>query len=147
MIIKLMQYEIGTLSFWIVLSDNETLFVLAEKKEDVDEEVLKELSVKEAKIFRSKEVLSERFCELLPFALKINKQDISGFYFILDYTIKEKFKNNNLSENDFLQLFACYINKNLILVTEDKALLEIGGCIVKKEWVISLSDLYNIEND
>ena len=111
------------------------------------EEVLKELSVKEAKIYRSKELLSERFCELLPFALKINKQDISGFYFILDYTIKEKFKNNNLSENDFLQLFACYINKNLILVTEDKALLEIGGCIVKKERLISLSDLYNIEND
>ena len=103
--------------------------------------------LKEAKIYRSKEVLSERFCELLPFALKINKQDISGFYFILDYTIKEKFKNNNLSENDFLQLFACYINKNLILVTEDKALLEIGGCIVKKERVISLSDFYNIEND
>lgn len=111
------------------------------------EEVLKELSVKEAKIYRSKEVLSERFCELLSFALKINKQDISGFYFILDYTIKEKFKNNNLSENDFLQLFACYINENLILVTEDKALLEIGGCIAKKERVISLSDLYNIEND
>ena len=77
------------------------------------EEVLKELSIKEAKIYRSKEVLSERFCELLPFALKINKQDISGFYFILDYIIKEKFKNNNLSENDFLQLFACYINRNL----------------------------------
>ena len=37
------------------------------------EEVLKELSVKEAKIYRSREVLSERFCELLPFALKINK--------------------------------------------------------------------------
>ncbi len=111
------------------------------------EEVLKELSVKEAKIYRSREVLSERFCKLLPFALKINKQDISGFYFILDYTIKEKFKNNNLSENDFLQLFACYINENLILVTEDKALLEIGGCIAKKERVISLSDLYNIEND
>lgn len=47
----------------------------------------------------------------------------------------------------FLQLFACYINENLILVTEDKALLEIGGCIAKKERVISLSDLYNIEND
>ena len=60
---------------------------------------------------------------------------------------KCQFKNNNLSENDFFHLFACYINKNLILVTEDKALLEIGGCIVKKERVISLSDLYNIEND
>lgn len=43
MIIILMLYEIGTLSFGIVLSDNETLFVLAEKYEDVDEEVLKEL--------------------------------------------------------------------------------------------------------
>ena len=55
--------------------------------------------------------------------------------------------DTNLSENDFLQLFACYINENLNLVTEDKALLEIGGCIAKKERVISLSDLYNIEND
>ena len=26
---------------------------------------------------------------------------------------KYQFKNNNLSENDFLQLFACYINRNL----------------------------------
>lgn len=43
MIVILMLYEIGTLSFGIVLSDNETLFVLAEKYEDVDEEVLKEL--------------------------------------------------------------------------------------------------------
>lgn len=43
MIIILMLYEIGTLSLGIVLSDNETLFVLAEKYEDVDEEVLKEL--------------------------------------------------------------------------------------------------------
>lgn len=55
------------------------------------EEVLKELSVqRKTKIYRSREVLSERFCELLPFALKINKQDISGFYFILDYTNKRK---------------------------------------------------------
>lgn len=43
MIIILILYEIGTLSFGIVLSDNETLFMLAEKNEDVDEEVLKEL--------------------------------------------------------------------------------------------------------
>lgn len=43
MIFILMLYAIGTLSFGIVLSDNETLFVLAEKYEDVDEDVLKEL--------------------------------------------------------------------------------------------------------
>ena len=40
MVIILILYEMGTLSFGIVLSDNETLFVLAEKFEDVDEEVL-----------------------------------------------------------------------------------------------------------
>ena len=56
------------------------------------------------------------YCELLSFE-STNK---------INYYI-ELVKNNNLSENDFLQLFACYINKNLILVTEDKALLEIGG--------------------
>ena len=43
MIFILILYAIGTLSFGIVLSDNETLFVLAEKFEDVDEDVLKEL--------------------------------------------------------------------------------------------------------
>lgn len=43
MIIILILYEIGTLSFGIVLSDNETLFMLAERFEDVDEDVLKEL--------------------------------------------------------------------------------------------------------
>lgn len=43
MIFILMLYAMGTLSFGIVLSDNETLFVLAEKYEDVDEDVLKEL--------------------------------------------------------------------------------------------------------
>ena len=39
----------------------------------------KELSVKEAKIYRSIEVLSERFCELLPFALKINTDEKESF--------------------------------------------------------------------
>ena len=46
-------------------------------------------------------------------------------------------------------IFCNYLHVILIkiLVTEDKALLEIGGCIAKKERVISLSGLYNIEND
>ena len=50
--------------------DEKTLNkLIKQKKLLILEEVLKELSVKEAKIYMSREVLSERFCELLPFAL------------------------------------------------------------------------------
>ena len=37
-------------------------------------EVLNELSIKETKEYRRKEVLSERFCKLLPYSIEVEKE-------------------------------------------------------------------------
>lgn len=103
-------------------------------------EVLEELSIKEKKEYRRQEVLSERFCKLLPYSIEVEKDNISGFYMIFDYEIKGKFESNNLSSNDLLQLYACYINDKLNLVTEDKELFNIAEGILGRGRVFSLED-------
>ena len=67
--------------------------ILKENKVFILREVLNELSVKETKEYRRKEVLSERFCNLLPYSMEVEKEDISGFYMIFDYKIKDKLYN------------------------------------------------------
>lgn len=119
--------------------------ILKENKVFILREVLNELSVKETKEYRRKEVLSERFCNLLPYSMEVEKEDISGFYMIFDYKIKDKFNSNNLSQNDLLQLYACYVNDNLNLVTEDKELFNIAKYILGKDRVLSLDELKDIE--
>lgn len=108
-------------------------------------EVLNELSIKEVKEYRRKEVLSERFCKLLPYSMEIEKENISGFYMIFDYKIKDKFNNHNLSLNDLLQLYACYIDYDLNLVTEDKELFNIAKHILGNNRVFGLEDMNYIE--
>lgn len=81
--------------------------IIKENKVVILNEVLNELSVKETKEYRRREVLSERFCKLLPYSIEVEKDNISGFYMIFDYESKDKFDSNNLSKNDLLQLYAC----------------------------------------
>ena len=119
--------------------------ILKENKVFILREVLNELSVKETKEYRRKEVLSERFCKLLPYSIEVEKENISGFYMIFDYKTKGKFNNNNLSKNDLLQLYACYVNDDLNLVTEDKELLNIARYILGEDRVLSLNQLKDIE--
>ena len=107
-------------------------------------EVLNELSIKETKEYRRKEVLSERFCKLLPYSIEVEKENISGFYMIFDYKTKDKFNSNNLSQNDLLQLYACYINADLNLVTEDKELFNIAKYILGDDKVLSINELINL---
>ena len=64
---------------------------------------------------------------------------------IFDYKTKGKFNNNNLSKNDLLQLYACYVNDDLNLVTEDKELLNIAKYILGEDRVLSLNQLKDIE--
>ena len=64
---------------------------------------------------------------------------------IFDYKTKGKFNNNNLSKNDLLQLYACYVNDDLNLVTEDKELLNIARYILGEDRVLSLNQLKDIE--
>ena len=118
--------------------------LLKEDKIVILNEVLNELSIKETKMYRRKEVLSARFCRLLPYSIEVLKENISGFYMIFDCEGKGKFEKNNLSEIDMLQLYSCYIDDSLKLVTEDKVLYNIGKCILGEERVISIENLFNI---
>ena len=118
--------------------------ILKENKVFILREVLNELSVKETKEYRRKEVLSERFCKLLPYSIEVEKENISGFYMIFDYKTKDKFNSNNLSQNDLLQVYACYINADLNLVTEDKELFNIAKYILGDDRVLSINELINL---
>ena len=107
-------------------------------------EVLDELSVKEIKVYRRKEVLSERFCKLLPYSIEVEKENISGFYMMFDCEAKGNFEQNNLSQNDMLNIYACYIDENLNLVTEDKELFNIAKHILGENRVLSVVEFKNI---
>jgi len=48
---------------------------------------------------------------------------------------------NKLSENDLLLLYTCYLDNSLILVTEDKYLVNASNCILGNERVITLKML------
>ena len=118
--------------------------IIKENKAVILAEVLNELSVKETKEYRKRKVLSERFCKLLPYSIEVEKDNISGFYMIFDYESKENFNSNNLSQNDLLQLYACYINDDFNLVTEDKELYNIARHILGEKRVLSIKELNNI---
>lgn len=126
--------------------DNQSLDkLLKENKVLILREVLNELSIKETKEYRRKEVLSERFCDLLPYSIDVEKENISGFYMIFDYKTKDKFNSNNLSQNDLLQLYACYINDDINLVTEDKELFNIAKYILGVDRVFDIKELINLQ--
>ena len=61
------------------------------------------------------------------------------------YKIKDKFNSNNLSQNDLLQLYACYVNDDLNLVTEDKELFNIAKYILGDNRVLSLEQIKDIK--
>lgn len=119
--------------------------LLKENKVLILREVLNELSIKETKEYRRKEVLSERFCNLLPYSIDVEKENISEFYMIFDYKTKDKFNSNNLSQNDLLQLYACYINDDINLVTEDKELFNIAKYILGADRVLDIEELINLQ--
>ena len=124
-------------------NDNSMLLVkLIEKNKVVIlKEVLEELSIKEKKIYRRQEILSERFCKLLPCSIEVKNSYLSGFFMIYDYEIKGRFENNNLSKNDLLQICACYTDESLTLITEDKELFNIANYILGENRVKSILDI------
>ena len=62
---------------------------------------------------------------------------------IFDYEIKPKFKNNNLSRNDLMELYTCYVEEDLVLVTEDKQLYDIARFVLGKNRVMEINTLLN----
>ncbi|WP_195514913.1 PIN domain-containing protein [Paraclostridium bifermentans] len=133
------------IKLWDKKDDKSLDKLLKENKILILREVLNELSIKETKEYRRKEVLSERFCKLLPYSIEVEKESISGFYMVFDYKTKDKFNSNNLSQNDLLQLYACYINYDLNLVTEDKELFNTAKYILGNNRVLSMNELINLQ--
>lgn len=109
-------------------------------------EVGQELAVKEQKEYRGQRVLSERFCKLLNFIIEVDRSGIEEFYSMIEIKYSKKGNayfddSNKLSENDLLLLYTCYLNNNIILVTEDKRLFNSAYYILGKEKVITLKML------
>ena len=77
--------------------------------------------------------------------MEVEKENVSGFYMIFDYKAKDKFNSNNLSQNDLLQLYACYINDEVNLVTEDKELFNIAKYILGDDRVLEIKELINLQ--
>ena len=77
--------------------------------------------------------------------MEVEKENVSGFYMIFDYKTKDKFSSNNLSQNDLLQLYACYINDEVNLVTEDKELFNIAKYILGDDRVLEIKELINLQ--
>jgi predicted nucleic acid-binding protein len=109
------------------------------------EEVSQELAVKEGREYKRQQVLSERFCKLLPFIVEVDRNNIKEFYSMLDLKYSQKgnayFNTNKLSENDLLLLYTCYIDTNLLLVTEDKYLFNTANHILGNDRVMTLKML------
>lgn len=133
------------IKFW---NDKNTMLerLMKEDKIVILEQVLEEISVKERREYKGNYILSDRFIKLLDYGIKVQKEDLSGFYLIFDYEVKEKFKNHNLSKNDEVLLYCCYVNKEYNLVTEDKMLQEISKYFLGNNRVYSKEELMYLES-
>lgn len=119
--------------------------LLKDERIKILKEVSEELVVKERRQYKRQQVLSERFCKLLPFIIEVNEENIHEFYSMLDIKYSKKgnayFDTNKLSENDLLLLYTCYLNNNLILVTEDKYLFNAANYVLGNDKVMKLDAL------
>ena len=119
--------------------------LIEDKKIKILKEVSQELVVKERREYKGQQVLSERFLNLILFIIEVDRKSIKEFYAMLDIKYSKKgnayFDTNKLSENDLLLLYTCYLDNNLILVTEDKHLFNTANYILGKDRVMTLKML------
>ena len=119
--------------------------LLEEGKIKILKEVSQELVVKERREYKGQQILSERFCKLLFFIIEVDRENIEKFYSMLGIKHSKLgntyYNANKLSENDLLLLYTCYLDNNLVLVTEDKYLFNASKFILGDERVITLEML------
>ena len=119
--------------------------LIEERKIKILEVVSQELVIKERREYKGQQVLSERFCKLLPFILEVDRENIEEFYSMLHIKYSKKgnayFNTNKLSEIDLLLLYTCYLDTNLVLVTEDKYIFNAANIILGRERVMTLKML------
>ncbi|QAA33407.1 hypothetical protein [Clostridium manihotivorum] len=132
---------------------NQYPFVIDKLIEDnrikISREVSEELVIKERRIYKGQQVLSERFCKLLFSIIDTDRKAIKEFYSTLNIKhskngntyVNEK---NKLSHNDLSLLYTCYLDKNLVLATNDKYLFNAATTILGEDRVITLKTL--VEN-
>lgn len=122
--------------------------LIEERKIKILEAVSQELVVKERREYKGMQILSERFFKLLPFVIEVDRVELESFYFMLNIKHSKKgntyFNADKLSENDLLLLYTCYLDDNLILVTEDKYIFHAANIILGKERVMGLKRLVEI---
>jgi predicted nucleic acid-binding protein len=122
--------------------------LIEENKIKILEAVSQELVVKERREYKGKQILSERFCKLLPFVIEVDRAELKEFYSMLNIKHSQKgnsyFNTDKLSEIDLILLYTCYLDDNLILVTEDKYIFHAANVILGKERVIGLKRLVEI---
>lgn len=116
--------------------------LIEDQKIKILKEVGQELVVKERRQYKGQQVLSERFCKLIPFIIELDRKNIKEFYSTLHIKHSKKGNaylddTNKLSENDLLLIYACYLDSNLVLATEDKYLFKTASHILGIDRVIT----------
>lgn len=120
--------------------------LIENKQLKISREVSEELVVKEMRLYKGQQVLSDRFCKLLVFIIDIDRKKINEFYSNLDIKYSKKGNTyidskNKLSQNDLSLIYTCHMDSELILVTEDEYLFNAAIGILGENRVITLNKL------
>lgn len=123
--------------------------LIEDRRIKILKEISEELVVKERRVYKRQQVLSERFCKLLFSIIEVDRNNIEEFYSTLEIKYSKKGNayledTNKLSQNDLLLLYACYLDNNLILVTEDKYLFNAAKHILGQERVLTTNYLVEL---
>ncbi|MFU0825139.1 PIN domain-containing protein [Clostridium sp.] len=128
--------------------------------------IAEELSVKEFGEFNGNRVLTNRFLELLEHIIDVDIDGLSTEYSnkensehnyeksssIKYYPKKNIYmiNDNKISKNDYSLIYVCQVNKDYILVTEDKSLLNSAKSIIGPSRVMNFHEFMedvNLELD
>jgi len=127
-----------------------------EKNQWVDFKVSKgvavELSQKEYHKYKGMPVLSDKFLNLLNHVIEDEDDSLENIF--TDKTeLKIKYNpktniyiinENKLSENDFKLIYLCFTHDDLVLVTEDKKILNCGRLIISSERILGLKEFLKV---
>ena len=125
----------------------ETIFndILQENEIIVIDEILKELSKKERRLFKGELVMSERFMKLIPYRIELDNIMTENFIKEINFDhIKGEFYYYNgkkISKNDLLLIVVLKEKCEFSLVTEDFNLSYIAKELLGEKRVLNIKDI------
>lgn len=128
-------------------NEEETIFnnILKENEIIVIDEILKELSKKERRLFKDELVMSERFMKLIPYRIELHNIMAKNFIKEINFDhIKGEFyyyKWKKISKNDLLLIVALKEKVEFSLVTEDVNLSYIAKELLGENRVLNIKDI------